>query len=82
MKSKTAFSPKVFIAMLVVCGAIEPSNQVVSKDLPRLVEESDVPVMVGGLASVYRCDAIDKAGAEALGRDIEHGLQRIAETLS
>lgn len=67
---------------IVLCGAIEPNNQVVNAELPRLVEDADVPVTVGGLASVYRCDAIDKAGAEALGRDIDHGLQRIAEILS
>jgi DNA-binding transcriptional MerR regulator/methylmalonyl-CoA mutase cobalamin-binding subunit len=73
---------KKHCSAIIVCGAIEPNNQVVNVDLPRLVGESDIPVMVGGLASVYRCDAIDKAGAEALGRDIDHGLQRIAEILS
>lgn len=67
---------------IIVCGALEPNNHVVNVDLPRLVKASSVPIMVGGLASVYRCDAIDKAGAEALGRDIDHGLQRIAEVLS
>ena len=48
---------------IIVCGAIEPNNQVVNVELPRLVKDSGVPVMVGGLASVYRSDAIDKAGA-------------------
>ena len=73
---------KKHCSAIIVCGAIEPNNPVVNVDLPRLVGESDIPVMVGGLASVYRCDAIDKAGAEALGRDIDHGLQRIDEILS
>ena len=82
LEELAAVAKKKNCSAIVVCGAIEPSNQVVSKDLPRLVKESSVPVMVGGLASVYRCDAIDRAGAEALGRDIHHGLQRIAVTLS
>ena len=34
------------------------------------------------LSSVYACDAINRAGAEALGRDVEHGLSRIREILS
>jgi hypothetical protein len=47
-----------------------------------LVKEARMPVLVGGLSSVYACDAIDRAGAEALGRDVEHGLARIDAILS
>ena len=61
---------------IVLSGAIEPSEQVLTRDLPALVEECDAPVLIGGLSSVYSCDAINRAGAEALGRDIEHGIQR------
>jgi DNA-binding transcriptional MerR regulator/methylmalonyl-CoA mutase cobalamin-binding subunit len=67
---------------IVLSGAIEPSQATLARDLPDLVKEAGVPVMVGGLSSVYSCDAINKAGAEALGRDLEHGLQRVAEILS
>lgn len=67
---------------IILSGAIEPDDQVLRVALPRLVHETDIPVMVGGLASVYRCDAIDKTGAKVLGRDIDHGLQRIAEIMS
>jgi DNA-binding transcriptional MerR regulator/methylmalonyl-CoA mutase cobalamin-binding subunit len=67
---------------IVLSGAIEPSLATLSADLPDLVKDAGVPVMVGGLSSVYSCDAINKAGAEALGRDLEHGLQRVAEILS
>ena len=64
---------------IVLSGAIEPSDQVLTRDLPALVEECDAPVLIGGLSSVYSCDAINRAGAEALGRDIEHGIQRMKE---
>lgn len=67
---------------IVLSGAIEPEKKVLGKTLPRLVEEAGVPVLIGGLSSVYACDAITAAGAEALGRDIDHGLNRLAEKLA
>jgi hypothetical protein len=67
---------------IVLSGAIAPNKQVLEKDLPALVRSAGLPVMVGGLASVHACDAIDRAGAETLGRDIDHGLTRIGEILS
>ena len=67
---------------MVLSGAIEPSREVLTEDLPALVNESSVPVLIGGLSSVYACDAINHAGAESLGRDIDHGLQRLAEIIS
>lgn len=67
---------------ILLSGAIEPSNRTLTKDLPKLVKEAGMPVLVGGLSSVYACDAINRAGAEALGRDVEHGLARIDSILS
>lgn len=66
---------------IVLSGAIEPSREVLENGLPQLVAKSTAPVLVGGLSSVYACEAITRAGAQALGRDIEHGLQRLAELL-
>ncbi|MCU0990931.1 MAG: hypothetical protein MUE63_15520 [Xanthomonadales bacterium] len=73
---------KKHCAAIVLSGAIEPSKETLTRGLPELVTRSPVPVLVGGLASVYACDAIGRAGAEALGRDIEHGLQRLGQVLS
>ena len=67
---------------IVLSGAIGPGRDVLEKALPDLVRSAGVPVMVGGLASVHACDAIVRAGAETLGRDIDHGLKRIDEILS
>ena len=66
---------------IVLSGAIELSEQTAKKNLPALVKASPVPVLVGGLTSVYSCDTINQCGAEALGRDIEHGLQRLKEVI-
>jgi MerR family transcriptional regulator, light-induced transcriptional regulator len=67
---------------IVLSGAIEPSKETLNRSLPGLVETSTAPVLIGGLSSVYACDAITRGGAEVLGRDIEHGLQRLAEVLA
>lgn len=67
---------------ILLSGAIEPSERTLARDLPLLVDQAKVPVMIGGLASVYCCDAIVRAGAEALGRDIDHGLERLKEILA
>ena len=69
-------------AAILLSGAIEPSSRTLSRDLPKLVDKAGMPVLVGGLSSVYACDAINRAGAEALGRDVEHGLARIDSVLS
>jgi DNA-binding transcriptional MerR regulator len=67
---------------VVLSGAIEPSADTLALDLPRLVKELTIPVFVGGQASVLACDAINKAGAEALGQDMTHGLARLADRLT
>ena len=66
---------------IVLSGAVEPKEDTLQDDLPRLVNQRVAPVLVGGLSSVFACDAIIKAGAEPLGRDIQHGLKRLGEIL-
>jgi DNA-binding transcriptional MerR regulator len=66
---------------IILSGAIEISERTLTRDLPSLVKQSPVPVLVGGFASVYSCDAIGRAGAEALGRDIDQGLNRLRSIL-
>ena len=77
-----AVARKKQCSAIVLSGAMEPSKNTLDRDLPGLVEDAGVPVLIGGLSSVYACDAIGKAGAEALGRDIDHGMQRMGELLS
>ena len=77
-----AVARKKSCSAIVLSGAVEPPARVLDTDLPDLVRNAGVPVLVGGLSSVYACEAIDRAGAEALGRDIDHGLERLAAVLS
>jgi DNA-binding transcriptional MerR regulator/methylmalonyl-CoA mutase cobalamin-binding subunit len=67
---------------IVLSGAIAPASRTLTEDLTHLVEVVEIPVFVGGPASVFACDAINKAGAEALGQDMEHGLRRLKERLA
>ena len=66
---------------VVLSGAITPSENVMSSDLPLLVKSISAPVFVGGQASVYAVEAIRKSGAEALGQDMELGLRRLKDLL-
>jgi cobalamin-dependent methionine synthase I len=82
LEELAAVAKKKGCGAIVLSGAIEPSRETLSQELPALVAASAAPVLIGGLSSVYACDAINRAGAEALGRDIEHGLRRLADALS
>ena len=62
---------------IVLSGAIEPSQTTLTVDLPALVKDSPVPVLIGGLGSVNTLDDINRSGAEALGTDIDEGIRRL-----
>jgi len=62
---------------IVLSGAVQPAEAVLSRSLPELVKAVSIPVFVGGQASVLAAGAIGKAGAEALGQDMELGLKRL-----
>ena len=62
---------------IVLSGAIEPSQTILTVDLPALVKDSPVPVLIGGPGSVNIRDEINRSGAEALGTDIDGGVKRL-----
>lgn len=67
---------------VVLSGAINPERKNFATELANLTAHCKAPVFIGGHASVQACDVITKAGAIALGNDLELGLQRIAEHLA
>jgi DNA-binding transcriptional MerR regulator/methylmalonyl-CoA mutase cobalamin-binding subunit len=73
---------KKHCSAILLSGTIEPSDNTITTKLKNLVESAGMPVLVGGLSSVYACDDINRAGAEALGRNVEHGIKRLGEILS
>jgi methanogenic corrinoid protein MtbC1 len=66
---------------VVLSGAIEPSEQVLNRQLPDLVRNSGVPVFVGGITSTLYHDEINAVGARSVGDDLVLGLRDIDDAL-
>jgi DNA-binding transcriptional MerR regulator len=66
---------------VILAGSIEPAPGVMEERLPRLTQATRVPVFVGGLTSVNFHDAITRAGAIALGSDIDQGIRSLIDRL-
>jgi len=81
MHELASVAEKKSCSAIILSGAIEVSERTLTRDLPELVKNAHVPVFVGGLSSVYGCEAINRAGAEALGRDIDQGLSRLENVI-
>jgi hypothetical protein len=59
-----------------------PGSEVLARELPFMVKAAQVPVFVGGVASIPERDAIVAGGAEPLGTDVPAALHRIAAALA
>jgi len=66
---------------VVLSGSLDPSPELLAVQLPHVVAESTVPIIVGGSASVRCHDMIRAAGAEPVGDDLEKGIRRIEALL-
>jgi len=77
-----AAARKTGCAAIVLSGLIAPSAATLKNDLADAIGRCDVPVFVGGRASVNVYDALKRAGAEPLGTDVDTGLTRMSEILS
>jgi DNA-binding transcriptional MerR regulator/methylmalonyl-CoA mutase cobalamin-binding subunit len=64
---------------ILLSGLMELSTAMERRKLPALVDGADVPVLLGGRASVVSFDGVKRAGVEPLGSDIETGLKRLRE---
>lgn len=64
---------------IVLSGMILPSLQILNRDLPRLMEQVDVPVFMGGQASLNLHGPLKQANIHVLGTDLVTGLQRFQE---
>ena len=66
---------------VVLSMSVEPAAGLLEKELPSLARDSGAAVFVGGAAAAGHRRAIAKAGAIALGVDLEDGVRLIAATL-
>jgi DNA-binding transcriptional MerR regulator len=66
---------------VVLSGSLEAQPALLSRALPALVADVDVPVFVGGQTAVRHRDAIVRAGATPLGIDVGPAIRLLEETL-
>ena len=66
---------------IVLSGALEPEIFIIENQLVDLINETHLPIFIGGAVSIDCCDAIERAGAVPLGSDIGQGLKRVVDAL-
>jgi len=64
---------------IVLSGSVIPQDDLLTRELPRLVNQADCPVFIGGSSSVRCSAAIERAGALPLGTDIRSSMKRIGQ---
>jgi len=62
---------------VVLSGTRQLPKNIIKNELAVLVEGSDIPVFVGGSASVIHCEDIKTSGAVPIGQDIQHAIGEI-----
>ena len=62
---------------IVLSGSLNPAEELLASDLPRLAQQADCPVFIGGQSSVRHSHAIESAGALPIGTDIRTSIKRI-----
>ena len=66
---------------IVLSGSVNIHPQVLENELPRLVQQSPVPVLVGGGVLQEHTALVLHAGAVALGEDLHLGIRRLEAVL-
>jgi len=66
---------------LVLSGTIEPGEEIIRKQLPRLVEKLNIPVFLGGNVVASNFDELKKSGVLLIGTDIDTGIKQIKKCL-
>jgi MerR family transcriptional regulator, light-induced transcriptional regulator len=67
---------------VVISSVVDPDSGVLERDLPAMVEKSEVPVFFGGSAADRHRALITAAGAIPLGVDIDAGVRTVATSLT
>lgn len=68
-------------AAIVLSGLLELPTDLLTAELPALVEAAKVPVFMGGRASVRSLDAVQRCGVEPLGADVDTGLAKLQQAI-
>ncbi len=66
---------------LVLSGTIEPGEEIIKGQLPKLVQNLQVPVFLGGNVVASNFDELKKSGVLLIGTDIDTGIKQIKKRL-
>lgn len=66
---------------IILSGVLMPGTELLNHALPRLAGQSEVPVFLGGTASVKVHDVVKRAGVKVLGADLNTGLARLCDVV-
>ena len=62
---------------IILAGTLTLDSRVLDFELPKLVADVEVPVLLGGRTSVEHFDALRRIDIEPLGADMESGLRKL-----
>jgi DNA-binding transcriptional MerR regulator len=67
---------------IVISSSLDPAPGQLERELPKLIQQSGVPVFLGGVTAVRLRDSVSAAGAIPVGTDIEDAVRLVVATLS
>ena len=62
---------------IILSGLLLPASEIMEKSIPALTAGTDVPVFLGGRASVETYDQLKRAKVIALGTNVTTALERL-----
>lgn len=74
-----ATAKKTGCKAIILSGRLRPEPKILNRSLPELTLGTDIPVFLGGQASVELHDVLRRAKVHALGTNLNSGLARLAE---
>lgn len=77
-----ATAKKTGCKAIILSGRLRPEPKILNRALPALTLETDIPVFLGGQASVELHDVLKRANVHALGTNLNTSLARLGEFVS
>jgi DNA-binding transcriptional MerR regulator/methylmalonyl-CoA mutase cobalamin-binding subunit len=72
---------KAGCSAIILSALMLPSSKVLSKQLPSLMQNCSVPVLLGGTVSVRVFDVLKRMGIDPVGSEINSGIKRLMEVV-
>lgn len=70
------------IEAVILSATMAPSRRVLTEELPHLMQNINIPVYIGGHASLLHQQTFEKMGLKVLGNDIDHAVETLARDMA